>query len=97
MFIRDDGTPGTYEENVNFYTNLINYQIEQLDFSVSEFDKYFKTQNEESMAQQLLLDFLTADIDPETYKKMLEKGKVMIKNADGSLIDPQKLDGDHND
>ena len=96
MFIRDDGTPGTYEENVSFYTNLINYQIEQLNFSVSEFDKYLKTQNEESIAQRLLA-FLTAEIDPETYKELIEKGKVRIKNAGGSLTYPQELEENRND
>ena len=43
MFIRDDRTPGTYEENVNFYMGSIKYTSEHLNFLVSEFDKYLKT------------------------------------------------------
>lgn len=48
MFIKDDGTCGTYEETVNFFTNLIKHQNEQLNFSISEFHKYLKTQLEET-------------------------------------------------
>lgn len=39
MFIHDDGTPGTYEENVNY-------------FLISEFDKYLKKKLEENHNDQ---------------------------------------------
>lgn len=40
MFIHDDGTPGTYKENVNHYTSLIDYYQTQLKFITETFHKY---------------------------------------------------------